>query len=1024
MATDNPKLEAVKTSVGALNDLHPILLFPVRLEVRFMTIKHVAKVPPTGVADISVVDHNAYAPYFTRIATTLNEVTNPLRGLLLPGIPVAFGDPDYVKATLKPVADTHELWVRIYPDEVAIANHESGLTEDEREQGRFFWQSIAETEHLNEENTGAASLEELETLRKNLKLGAWKALINSYGVARSAWIIEATNPDLEEEASITPFTWNDQARSTVMPDQFVFIGYRGGTPVKEVVGNPILQDPLPVGIDPQNLENEGSENAFQETGEGLSMPDNIKWMTDFQEAVKHGMGIRVPLENADFSSGFEKLIVVGVQSGKDATSGQETINRLFLDHLYSEGTLSIIPNGTPTNNTEEGRSGLSLDELDPELSFQLFVEEAGFQITDNHQTKTDGQRMAEALGIPVSFFQKVFCGDGQDISQAIWMNKVLSPATTDYALRQFLYPKLTEEQIRLAVKFSDDHVLGRGLLPALRIDEQPYAVIPTTCFSSLDLPDDTPVAALATQLHNRVLKQLDEEWNLLKAKVVAINKSLDNDEAGKILFRILEQHATSVDFFQRLSIDKQTIEVLKEISTSSNVDVVLNKSVEDLIDELEKFGFSNTTTAGSFPDSKLLGFGIFQSDRFADLLGPIIEDAPLSEERKLQIIEDNDANYLSWLGDVQTTLTNIRQEEAFLGGHPPRALLYILLRHALLRKYLVTAIDIQFETSPLAPILKMDFPLNMIWVPPGIEVDPDTPLSEEDLDKFRQQENFQFIFLHLVTKALGAGATEEEKARFANDFIQQNREIFITNDRWRILTDNERDGMSLDAYLDQALQNAEPSVAIDLSLHKDYLRNLSQLSTSALERLFAEHLDTCHYRLDAWLSGLVSMQLQNLRASVDSPGTYYGAFGYLENVQRQDNSGLFVEILESPSPPPTGTEGIIVGLDFTSIHPEPHSLESIFEKSFVYLGEKRGAPISNYFGQFDFDQNLGKIITFPITQEKGGGFIPSPSIAHAAAAAVLRNGYDSYQKNNEADAAFAVDLNSARVREALFSSKA
>ena len=43
------------------------------------------------------------------------------------------------------------------------------------------------------------------------------------------------------------------------------------------------------------------------------------------------------------------------------------------------------------------------------------------------------------------------------------------------------------------------------------------------------------------------------------------------------------------------------------------------------------------------------------------------------------------------------------------------------------------------------------------------------------------------------------------------------------------------------------------------------LEHLVDTPTARLERVFAEHIDLCSYRLDAWWMGLVNYQLKNMR---------------------------------------------------------------------------------------------------------------------------------------------------------------
>lgn len=72
-----------------------------------------------------------------------------------------------------------ELWVRVYPDDIAIHTHEEALTEDEERDGQDFWI----------ETHAAAGDEEL-------KRGAWRALVRLHGSRRAAWIARRLEPRL------------------------------------------------------------------------------------------------------------------------------------------------------------------------------------------------------------------------------------------------------------------------------------------------------------------------------------------------------------------------------------------------------------------------------------------------------------------------------------------------------------------------------------------------------------------------------------------------------------------------------------------------------------------------------------------------------------------------------------------------------------------------------------------------------------------------------------------------------------
>jgi hypothetical protein len=71
--------------------------------------------------------------------------------------------------------------------------------------------------------------------------------------------------------------------------------------------------------------------------------------------------------------------------------------------------------------------------------------------------------------------------------------------------------------------------------------------------------------------------------------------------------------------------------------------------------------------------------------------------------------------------------------------------------------------------------------------------------------------------------------------------------------------------------------------------HNEALDILSELTVGELERLLAEHIDLCTYRLDAWLLGIVNQRLNALRTS-NPTGIYLGAYGYVENLKPTSDS--------------------------------------------------------------------------------------------------------------------------------------
>ena len=137
--------------------------------------------------------------------------------------------------------------------------------------------------------------------------------------------------------------------------------------------------------------------------------------------------------------------------------------------------------------------------------------------------------------------------------------------------------------------------------------------------------------------------------------------------------------------------------------------------------------------------------------------------------------------------------------------------------------------------------------------------------------------------------------------------------------------------------------------------YRDALGILSGAPSAELERLFTETLDLCAHRIDAWITGLASRRLERMRVATPA-GCHLGAYGWVEGLRPGPTSGA--------------------------------------------------RPVKLADG------------TAAVRHDGNGGYVHAPSMTHAAAAAVLRNGYLS--RTGADRQAYAVDLTSARVRAARF----
>ena len=873
-----------------------------------------------------------------------------------------------------------QLWVRVYPDTCLIDTFEDSLTEQEVANARIFWAAIWR----------AAGDEALER-------SAWRELVAAHGSGRAGWIIRQYQPlnsndkpvkdnstdilliipaagplpddatvywkavwkagddtgaqqiayehleealgnerareinELHRPTNLTDIpapprtrsdvqvkvavlqlaplenlqtrraSWSSAPRVNLLPDRFVLIAYgQNGNPLVEI-GRPI-RTPLIAGPDPNAPPNQ----QLKPVDDTLQIPDDIAWMFDFEKALEVGMAFRINLDNTQANAGFERIIVIGLRLADSAQLGQQNLEKLLEHHLHSRTGLEILPQGTPTNNTEKSGSGYSFREY-PEATFDVFFRQTPqYAIETNPLLRRDGQWLAEALGLDDALVQRVPNAGGRDQSEARAMQIALWPGTLGYMMKTLLSPVFAPEDISNTRAFFTRYVSGRGPLPALRIGEQPYGILLTTAFDQLSWFTQGSRNSYLGQLY-AILKRVEQDWQPLVDKVSYLGKK--SDDPHQMLLDVLGLHPGSVEYYplQADSVEHKFYEL-----------ALLNFPLA-----LKFLGFFPLVT----PLTLLRGFG-YSGEEVPDLLnkvykarqtpldGPIIDDRPLSETQPIRNYAGN-LNYIEWLVTAaQSGIERIQQEQGFDGDKKPAALLYLLLRHALQLSFHATGVRLYGE---------------------AVEQADTTTLLREP------------AFIH-VAEAQGSSESHYDLLfQAADNIIGQN-------------------GILLGDYIARNLRVLDPELREQI----EALERLSRVSTARLERIFAEHIDTCSYRLDAWKTGLLTWQLETMRRK----GTILAAAG---NVSGGEPKGLFL-----------GAYGWLEPL----------------------------RPDNKIVTPADLPEGLAKEVnrhdTVPLMRDSTNlGLIHAPSINHATTAAVLRNGYVA---NN---GQLAVNLSSRRVRLAL-----
>ncbi|HZV73694.1 MAG TPA: hypothetical protein VFF79_08270 [Conexibacter sp.] len=722
------------------------------------------------------------------------------------------------------------------------------------------------------------------------------------GVPRAAATVVTVLMRFPAAAGARERSWNQPPVVELLPERLLCVVETAGGPI-EALGEPI-PSPLHVGVDPT-----GAPTLRPLDGD-LELPDELRWTVDFQRAVKDGLGFKLKLSKDQWAHGADRVTVLGVRLGDDPKQARARFEQLLAHHRDGRSGLSLVAQGTPTNNTEqEGAGHTRQQEADAAFDELRAGGDLGGPAPPPLERR-DGRWLADGLGIDPSLLSTVPGAHGVDQLEARAMNVALWPATLGYFAQTMMAPRLGEDTVEQLRSFFVDHVSGRGPLPAIRIGEQPYGILPAIAFDRTFRRELRPAPARPRETDAFLARLLvvlhvaDADWEALAAQLTALGTPGQDVEAA--LLEVLGLHPASAEYhfryaesldqvfnfaglfglsqalllaLVRAGLDKPALELLMRIDPTSEIPPAI----------LERYFF----------------------DRQGRLLGDVVDDRPLSEHDPVRVWTDDGDNYLRWLERAaRDSLEALRVQQGFLDGRPPTALLYLLLQHALVLGY----------------------------ADAGVRLRRTAGLSDAQLAALRREPPFVHV----------AGAAQSE-SRWA-PLLEQN--AAITGDP----------GLSVAEAIAKEI-GGRPEVD-HLRDQLDALGRLITTPTARLERLLAEHVDTCSYRFDAWRIGWLTERLERMRAQAPD-GLHLGAYGCLLDVRPSTAKREPVEL--------------------------PEALARVFQR-------KQDAPLER--------------------DSANGGYVHAPSSDQAVTAAVLRAGYLSNASHGN-PTPLSVNLSSERVRLAL-----
>jgi hypothetical protein len=574
-----------------------------------------------------------------------------------------------------------ELRVRIYPDKVHVDTHEPGLTADETAWGQHFW-----------DQTWRAAADQ-----PSLQV-AWRQLADRFGAPRAAWIARALRPLNPADRPTAPVpaakplpkpivfptpparaaAWTRAPVTRVLPRRWYVLGYNGGQLVASAAGNAV-PDELAMGPDP-------SAPAAAPTGDPAT-DAGIKWMVDFAEAERIGMGVRLPLHLGLAQLGLDVLLVLGTKAGTDLADDTPELARLLDAHHYTDG-LAFVLQGTPTNNTPDAPSGFGTSDPGQVDSYASERAAPAVQAGDGSNAAV----LAAALGLTgdaaAALGNLANAGATESLS-ARHMNRALWPATWGYFLRQMVGAPLTPDAVEWARQHFVQHVRAQGPLPAVRVGKQPYGILPATALALWKPRAGQEAASARDSVLRDLLVKLRDVW---RRKIDGVPRVGRSDSPEQDFADIFGMDGVSSSYAIRHLIGESFLGSMWGFTVSGyNARGIFTQGWFDVQRALARADWDALGLGGDPP----LAHATYSGWQTA-LRGPTTQPQMLAETAPLS------PNYIDVLL-AESNVQNLRNETFASAPAPaqPKGLLYALLRHALLLEYWAAAVRLgALQPSP------------------------------------------------------------------------------------------------------------------------------------------------------------------------------------------------------------------------------------------------------------------------------------------------------------------------------------
>jgi hypothetical protein len=315
-----------------------------------------------------------------------------------------------------------------------------------------------------------------------------------------------------------------------------------------------------------------------------------------------------------------------------------------------------------------------------------------FTPTADRAAATDGQRLADCLGLGYAPLLHAAGADNADNAEAVAMNRALYAGTLGYYLDHMMGEVVDAASLGALRRHFTDFVTGRGPVAAIRVGPQPYGILPTSSLGRWQpggvrrgqqigivpaLPDPFEAALL------RALVRFDAAWMSLVPGLSTVGAPGDG---AQHLLDVMGLHPNSAEFYQRVGYSFDYLQNLEAFAWGgADFADVIKMFIERMVARtlLNQLGDTGLRADGTPKPLPLLLQLIWRHYQTALDPRQLIDGQPLSESAGIRPFDGAGTTYLDWLVANASDATALEAQDFGTGVAKPTALLYMMLHFAI-----------------------------------------------------------------------------------------------------------------------------------------------------------------------------------------------------------------------------------------------------------------------------------------------------------------------------------------------------